>query len=138
MDFCKVCVSTLAETDEYFARSRFEYCPTLIEEFTAENLEKTIIEAIENEEKYNGSQVVTYDEQKEKNTSVIHDYNEVMEQLQNVGQRFAQANMMEALTEIVEDTLGAGKKVTECTKKQIDAMMIILDNLQDKAQELEI
>lgn len=128
----------LAETPEYFARSRFEHCPTLIEEFTAENLEKTIITAIENEEKFNGSQTVTYDEQKAQNTSVSYDYDDVMEQLQNVGQRFAQANKMDILTEIVEDTLGAGKKVSECTKKQIDAMMIILDNLQDKANELGI
>jgi hypothetical protein len=128
----------LAETNEYFARSRFEYCPTLIEEFTAENLEKTIVAAIEGEEKFNGSQVVSYDEQKAKNTSVAYDYDEIMEQLQNIGQRFADVNKMETLTEIVEDTLGAGKKVSECTKKQIDAMMIILDNLKDKAEELGI
>ena len=128
----------LAETSEYFARSRFEYCPTFIEEFTAENLEKTIIEAIEKEEEFNGIKAVSYDEQKAQNTSVVYSYEEVMEQLQETGQRFAQSNNMEMLTEIVEETLGAGKKVSECTKKQIDAMIIILDNLQDKAIELGI
>lgn len=128
----------LAETEEYFARSRFEYCPTLIQEFTAENLEKTIIEAIENEEKFNGIATVSYEEQKAQNTSISYSYDDIMEKLQDVGQRFAQSNNMETLTEIVEETLGSGKKVSECTKKQVDAMVIILDNLQEKAEELGI
>lgn len=128
----------LAETDKFFARSRFEHCPTFIQEFTAENLEKTITKAIEEEEKANGASVVSYDDQKQQNTSVVYDYEEVMEELQEVGQRFAGAGQMELLTEIVEETLGAGKKVSQCTKKQIDAMVIILDNLKDKAAELGI
>ncbi len=128
----------LAETDEYFARSRFNHCPTLIEEFTAENLEKTVIEAIENEEKASGVTAITYDEQKAQNTPVKRTYDEVMDALQEIGQRFASSGHMDLLTEIVEDTLGAGKKVSECNKKQIDAMIIILDDLTDKAAELGI
>jgi len=128
----------LAETDKFFARSRFEYCPTYIQEFTAENLEKTIVAAIEAEEKANGASVVSYGEQKQQNTSVKYNYDEVMDALQDVGQRFASAGEMEVLTEIVEETLGAGKKVSQCSKKQIDAMVIILDNLLDKAEELGI
>ena len=61
-----------------------------------------------------------------------------MDQLQAVGQKFAASGNMELLTEIVEETLGAGKKVSECTKKQIDAMVIILGDLTDKAAELGI
>ena len=61
-----------------------------------------------------------------------------MDQLQEIGQKFASSGNMELLTEIVEDTLGAGKKVSECTKKQIDAMVIILGDLIDKAAELGI
>ena len=59
-----------------------------------------------------------------------------MEALQEIGMRFAESNNMDILTEIVENTLG--KKVTECTKKQIDAMCIILDDLKEKAKELNI
>ena len=61
-----------------------------------------------------------------------------MEALQEIGMRFAESNNMDILTEIVENTLGVGKKVTECTKKQIDAMCIILDDLKEKAKELNI
>lgn len=128
----------LAETEEFFARSRFEHCPTVIKEFTAKNLEEAVIEAIENEEKFNNATLVTYDEQKEQNTTEVADYEEVMNKLKQIGRKFAEAEQVDALTEIVEETLGAGKRVTECTKKQIDAMLIILDNLTDKASELNI
>ena len=61
-----------------------------------------------------------------------------MDALQEVGQRFASANKMDELTEIVEQTLGRGKKVSECTKAQIQAMIIILDDLKERADELGI
>lgn len=46
----------LAETDEFFARSRFDYIDTYLEEFTAENLNQAIIEAVERQEALKGSQ----------------------------------------------------------------------------------
>lgn len=128
----------LAETDRFFARSRFKYTPTYIKEFTAENLEKAIVEGIEKEEQINGIKTVTYAEQKAQNTADAIDYDATMEALQDIGMRFAESNNMDVLTEIVENTLGVGKKVTECTKKQIDAMCIILDDLKEKARELNI
>ena len=45
---------------------------------------------------------------------------------------------MDIVTEIVEGVLGSGKKVSDCTKKQMDAIIIILDSLQEKAEELNI
>lgn len=136
----KVRLSTahFAETDRFFARSRFTECVTEITPFTAENLEKVIVDAIEAEEKKSGIAAVTYEEQKQQNITVARDYDEVMDELQAVGQRFASNGQMDMLTEIVENTLGAGKKVSECTKRQLDAMIIILEDLQDKAAELGI
>lgn len=128
----------LAETDRFFARSRFKYTPTYIKEFTAENLEKAIVEGIEKEEQINGIKTVTYAEQKAQNTAEAVDFDATMDALQEIGIRFAETGNMDILTEIVENTLGVGKKVTECTKKQIDAMCIILDDLNEKAKELNI
>lgn len=128
----------LAETDRFFARSRFKYTPTYIKEFTAENLEKAIVEGIEKEEQINGIKTVTYAEQKAQNTAEAVDFDATMDALQEIGIRFAETGNMDILTEIVENTLGVGKKVTECTKKQIDAMCIILDDLKEKAKELNI
>lgn len=128
----------LAETDKFFARSRFEYAPTVIKDFTAENLEKAVEEAIAEEEKHSGVAAVTYDVQKEQNTTPVADYDETMDALGLVGKRFADSDNMDALTEIVEGVLGVGKKVSECTKKQIQPMLMILDQLNDKAAELGI
>lgn len=128
----------LAETDEFFARSRFDTTPTYLPVWSAEALEKAVNEGIKGLESATGTKAVTYDVQKAQNTSVSVDYDATMEALQSVGQRFAEAGKMETLTEIVEETLGAGKKVSECTKKQVDAMIIILDNLKEKAEELGI
>lgn len=128
----------LAETDTFFARSRFDTTPTYLPVWSAEALEEAVNIGIEGKEKESGVKAVSYEEQKAQNTSVSYDYDEVMDLLQGVGQRFAAAGKMDELTEIVEETLGRGKKVSECTKKQLDAMVIILDNLQDRANELGI
>jgi len=128
----------LAETDTFFARSRFDTTPTCLPVWSAEALEEAVKIGVAGKEKESGLKAVSYEEQKAQNTSVSYDYDEVMDQLQEVGQRFAGAGKMDELTEIVEETLGRGKKVSECTKKQLDAMVIILDNLQDRANELGI
>ena len=128
----------LAETDQFFARSRFDTTPTYLPVWSAEALEEAVNMGIAGKEAESGVKAVSYAEQKAQNTSVAYDYDTVMDQLQEVGQKFAAANKMDELTEIVEDTLGKGKKVSECTKKQLDAMVIILDNLMDRAAELGI
>lgn len=128
----------LAETDQFFARSRFDTTPTYLPVWSAEALEEAVNMGIAGKEAESGVKAVSYAEQKAQNTSVTYDYDTVMDQLQEVGQKFAAANKMDELTEIVEDTLGKGKKVSECTKKQLDAMVIILDNLMDRAAELGI
>lgn len=125
-------------TDQFFARSRFEYCPEKIELFSAENLEKAIAEAVENEEKFNHAKVVSYDEQKEQNITVEEDYDTVMSQIQELGKRFIENGKADTLTETVEEVLGKGGKVNNCGKKQLEALTLIKDNLIDKASELSI
>lgn len=127
----------LAETNQFFARSRFEHCPTYIEDFTAENLIATVKQAVQNE-KESGATVVSYDEQKAQNMTDSLSYEELMQALAEAGQRFINNGYGDLLTEMIEDVLGKGKKVSQCTKKQTDAMNIILDNLKEKAEELGI
>lgn len=128
----------MVQTKEFFARSRFEHCPPVIKEFSAENLESAINEAIENEEKLNNATVVTYAEQKAQNTSEVEDYDEVMNEIQAIGMKFVDAGLQNILTEIVEDTLGKGGKVAACSKRQIEALIIIRDNLREKAVEVNL
>lgn len=125
----------LAETDEFFARSRFDYIDTYIEEFTAENLEKVIIEAIQRQEEAEGVKAVTYEEQKTIYTSEELDYDKLMEEIKQVGIALTKAGKGEELTAVVEKHLGAGKKVTECKKNQTEVMSVILDDLKDLLSE---
>lgn len=120
----------------FFARSRFTHCATELTPFTAEGLEKVVRDAIEAEEKESGIAAVDYEVQKEQNISIQYDFDEVMEEVRKTGEKLATSGHMDELTEIVEDVLGKDKKVSECNKKQIDAVLIILDNLKDKVEEL--
>jgi hypothetical protein len=125
----------LAETDQFFARSRFDYIDTYLPEFTAENLEKAIIEAIKRQEEIEGISTVTYEEQKQKYESEKLDYDKLMNEIKEIGSKLAEQDKLEQVTEIVEKHLGVGKKVTECTKQQVEIMAVILDDLKDLLNE---
>lgn len=129
----------LAETTEHFARRRFEHMVTEINEFTAENLEKAIADGIKKQEETDGIKSVSYGEQQtmyEEDDSVTFEV--LQEDLQVWGGKLASAGYMDELTEIVENILGAGKKVSQCTKKQTEAMSIILEDIKEKCTELGI
>lgn len=118
------------QNDTFFARSRFEYCDPVIKEFTAENLLETVKNAVTKQAEKDGAEVVSYEEQKARNTAETEDYETVMNQVQELGQKFIEANRQEELTEIVEGVLGSGKKVSDCNKKQLSAVIVIRDELE--------
>ncbi len=126
----------LAQTDKFFARSRFDYIETKIENFTAEKLEEVIIKAIETQEEVEGVKAVTFQEQKTIFESQKISYEELMENIGEAGGKLINANKSDLLVELVEKHLGKGKKVSECTKMQIEVMTVIYDDLADKIQEL--
>lgn len=126
------------QTDKYFARSRFEYCPNMIEEFSAENLEKAIAEAVEKEEEMNNATVVDYATQKEQNITIVENFEDVMAQVQKIGTALIDRGLGKVLTDIVEATLGRDGKVANCTEKQIEALIVIRDELKDKCKEFNI
>jgi hypothetical protein len=121
----------LAETDKFFARSRFDYIDTYLEEFTAEALEEAIIKAIERQEKVEGIKAVSFEEQKAKYESEKLDYDELMAEIKEVGKALHEQGRTDEVTEIVERHLGKGRKVTECSKSQVQVMAIILDELKE-------
>jgi hypothetical protein len=124
-----------AETDEFFARSRFDYIDTYLPEFTAENLEKVIAVAIERQEEAEGVKAVSYAEQNERYQSDALSYDDLMERIVAIGGELAEADRLEELTEVVEKHLGIGKKVTECKKSQVQIMSLILDDLTELLSE---
>ncbi|MCY8168750.1 ATP-binding protein [Bacillus spizizenii] len=124
----------LAETEEHFARSRFDYIDTYLPEFTAENLEKAIIEAVERQEQEEGF-VAVYEEQKQNNASEELDFNSLMDQIKEIGMKLNEEGRLEEVNEITEKHLGKGVKVTECSRKQVGVMSVILDDLKDLLAE---
>lgn len=128
----------LAQTDEFFARSRFDYIDTYIENFTAENLETVVIEAIKRQEEAEGITAVSFNEQKAAFESEKMDFNELMEKIGKAGEKFIEADKADLLVEIVEKHLGKGKKVSECTKGQIEVVSVIYDDLIDTIKELNL
>lgn len=127
-----------AQTDKFFARSRYDYMVTSIDEFTIDNLEKAIADGIKKQEEVEGVQSVDYEQYKEQNTAEEFSFEDLMAEVQELGQRFFDAEKFELVGEIVEKTLGPGKKVTECTKKQVESVAIIRDELKDLCDELGI
>lgn len=115
-----------AQTPEYFARSRYDYMDTYLEEFTAEGLERIIAEGIEKEEKVSGIKAVSFEEQQESITSDELDYDALQKEINEVGMQIAQAGYLDELVEIVEKRLGRGVKVTDAKKTEVEALAVIL------------
>ncbi|MNF88131.1 hypothetical protein D3C84_706170 [compost metagenome] len=113
-----------AETENFFARSRFDYMDTYLEEFTAENLEKVIAEGIERQEKAEGIKAVSY-------------FDSLVEQINELGSKVAEEDedKLPDVIEIIEKNLGKGKKVSEAKKSQVDVLSIIFDELKDLLAE---
>lgn len=121
----------LAQTDEFFARSRFDYIDTYIEEFSAENLEKVIVAAIERQEKAEGIKSVTFQEQQEQKVSEKRTYEDLMEEMQELGEIFVSKDAFDELTRIVEDNLGKGKKASDLKRGQEQVIEVLLSEMRD-------
>lgn len=121
----------LAETDRFFARSRFDYLPTTkLEEFTAENLEKILVEAIKKQEEVEGIKAVTFDEQKATREVTRKSYEELMDELQALGEKMAEFGHIEDLQAIVTENLGVDKKASELKKGQEQQIETLIYDIQ--------
>lgn len=121
----------LAGTPEYFARTRNEYFDPMIEDYTAENLVKAYYTAIERQEKADGVAAISKDERDKMFETEKVDFDTLMEEVMNVGVEVVEKyGSKEKLTEIVENVLGKGALVSNCTPKQQEAVEVILSELK--------
>lgn len=127
----------VAETDEYFARSRFDYIDTVIPEFTAETLEAVLIEAIKRQEEVEGIKAVTYTEQKATQVSEELDFDELKREIIALGKQLQSKGKGALVTEKIEEHFGKDKKVADFKKDHVEVMSIILLDLKDAVAELE-
>lgn len=125
------------ETEDFFARSRFDYIDPFIESFTAENLEKAVTEAVKRQEEAEGVKAVTYEEQKESLTSEKLDFDTLFESIKKVGTALQEADKLEEVVETIEDHLGDGMSVADFKKGQEQVMSVVLDELEDILEETQ-
>lgn len=121
----------LAETSEFYARSRNEYIDTHIPEFTAETLNEAIRVAIERQEEAEGITAVSYDEQVSTMTSDELDFDklkvdtsELLNELASNGE-----HDIDDLLELVAKHLGKDNKVSDTKPRQVESLAILYDEL---------
>ncbi|MBD8839403.1 ATP-binding protein [Paenibacillus sp. CFBP 13594] len=127
----------MAETDKFFARSRFDYIQTGLQEFTAEALEEAIVRAIEKQEEIEGITAVTYDEQKETLAGEELEFDKLKAKIIEYGKKLHANDKGAIVNEIIENNLGKDKKVTDFVKSQVEVMAVVLDELKDEVEKLE-
>ncbi|WP_239704948.1 ATP-binding protein [Mammaliicoccus sp. E-M24] len=122
------------ETPEFFARSRFDLMPNKIEPFTAENLKKAVIIGIERGEE-NGGKAVSYQEFVENTKSADLDFNELKVKLTELGKKYVAVDRLDEFHQGMEDKFGEGAKVADLKERQVEAISILIDELEENLQK---
>lgn len=128
----------LAETDEFFARSRFDYIDTVIPEYTAESLAEAIATAIERQEQAEGISAVSYEEQKESLSSAKVDFESIKKESLALLTHLSEEGVdIDVLLDLVAKHLGAGVKLSEAKVNQLEVLILLLDDLKELQANLE-
>lgn len=125
------------QTDQFFARSRFEQIAPYIEEFTAENFNKAIIDAIETEEAFVGSEnTATFDEFNKANKITRKTYEELQEEMKTLGNLLAEKGYAEDRDIIISKRCGEGIKASSLKRDQTDIMEALILDFQNFLAEV--
>jgi hypothetical protein len=127
----------LAETDEFFARTRFTYMDTFIKEFSADNLEKTIIEGIKKQNEAEGFDNVSFEEQQKVYGKSEDTLDSVVAEIKELYEKMEELKLVDDYLDIVAEHLGEDGRVSEATAKQLEALICIRDDIQEKLEDAE-
>ena len=124
----------LRSTPRFVAGSRFKYMPDHID-FSYENLVNALHEAIDKEAAEYGNKFVTDETVKlhMETTEEVLDFDALQTEFQSIVGELMTINptrYQKEITVIVERYLGMGKKVMDCTSKQVDQISLINDELK--------
>lgn len=125
----------LAGNEEYFARTRNEYFNPCVEDFTGPNLINEYYDALDRQSKAEGVTPITKAEQDKQYESEKVDFDALMSEVTELGQKLAEIKGVDALTDIVENVMGKGAKVTLATPKQSQAVQIVLMDIKEALNE---
>lgn len=130
-------------TSRYMAGSRFKYTPDYID-FSYENLVNTIGDAIDKQMKEDGAEYFTDSRNNlYEDTTKELDFDELIEKFNSIVNGLIQNNEEEKfqnywqprIVEITDRYLGRGQKVSQCSREQVEALSLIIDDLQELIKE---
>ena len=122
-------------TPRYMAGSRFPYTPDYID-FNYEALTAAIADSIDKQEaETNDSSLFTNDRTTAyEDTTASLDYDQIMGEFTSVVATLMEQNsgfFQPRITQIIEKYLGKGKKVSEASRDQVEALNLILTEVKD-------
>lgn len=123
------------ETEAFFARSRYTEMIPKIEEFTAENLEKALIDAIELDEQKKGIKAVTFEERSEDMTTAEIDLEKYKEEAQSMCVTLASSGFQQEAEELMYKHLGIGNRISEVLPRQSQSLAVLHSDLVDLIEE---
>ncbi|WP_162267251.1 AAA family ATPase [Clostridium botulinum] len=134
----------LVECNKCFARTKWDNMATFIKEYSAENLEKAVAEAIREQEQ-NGVKVGTFEEQQSSYIDTLSvDYEEIkneigelVKQIYSYDDEDVEGENMTKYNTIVEEILGVDKKVSDTNEKQVKVLELILSKTKEIVANLK-
>lgn len=132
-------------TPRYMAGSRFKYTPDYID-FSYTNLVNAVRDAIDKQEAEEGTEFFTEqrtdaykDTTKELDFDQLVDtFNELVSSIiSSCDKQAFEENWQPRIVEITDKYLGRGNKVNQCNRTQVEAISLIVDDLQDLIQKMK-
>ena len=123
---------------KYFkARSRWINIQNSVTPFTMKGVEKALVEAIKKSEEEDGSEFYV-DEKAPVITTKVMTFEEICDELKETAKQIKEITGDYAIyTTAVENRLGEGMKVSDCTGKHQEVLEELLEELKDKVLELQ-
>lgn len=131
-------------TDRFMAGSRFKYTPDYID-FSYQNLVDAIADAIDKQSKEEGAEFFTQERSNlYMETSKELNFDELMEQFNSIVngliEKYEETGKFQEyyqprIIQVTEKYLGRGQKVSQCSREQVEALSLIVDDLQELVKE---
>ena len=126
-------------TTRYLAGSRFKYTPDYID-FTYDNLVNAIRDAIDKQMEEDGAEYFTDNKNNLfEDTTKELDFDDLMEQFNSIVNKLISENdetkfkeyWQPRVVQITDKYLGRGQKVSQCSREQVEALSLIVDDLKE-------
>lgn len=125
----------LAETPQYFARSRFTHIDPYLPEFTAQALEAAVVKAIERQEEAEGIKAVSFQESQEVFNTEKLDFEVIKTELNEIANKLVPAGFMDEVMDMMEKHLGKDKKVSETKPSDVEFLSLLLIDMKEFAED---